>query len=643
MLSTREIVAWITCLVIAAGFVGAVYLVNSDLTADVPPAANPAESGVPPAAKPTESAALPAAKPAESAALPAAKPAENAEPPAATMQLGAEDPKVASAGIPAQQQQFLSIISDFAQKYETAPNDRAKDALRQQRAQAICGILNDLTVTNWVGTVNTLPGTDQRRGVLAVSLDKRSTIGTWDKKNNTLLKPRAAVHDAAIQLSPGQAIVFSGRFFRAKGNCIAERSPTLREAMTQPNWIMRFSAIKPADNAVPPAAKPAESAALPAAKREDAALPAAERAEDALPAARPAEEAALSAAKPADNALPPAAERAEEATLSAAKSAENAAPPAAERAEDAALPAAKPAEEAALSAAKPAENALPPTAERAEDALPAARPAEEAALSAAKPAENALPPTAERAEDAALPAAKPAEEATSAAKPADNALQPAAERAENAALPAARPAENAAPPAAERAEEAALSAAKPAENAVPLAATMQLGADLYEEDPKPTGKLYIGSLHWHAEQVAGAAGEPPDLAARADIEIPELKLNVMVSIRSNSDATLRASPRFEIHFIVPSDFVHQGVNSIPGILMSGHIPLALSAVKLTNNRFELDLGRLGLDRNLQLLKERTWFYIPLVYNDGGRALLSIAKDTLGERAFSDAHIIPAER
>ena len=144
--------------------------------------------------------------------------------------------------------------------------------------------------------------------MLAVSLDKRSTIGTWDKKNNTLLKPRTAVHDAAIQLSPGQAIVFSGRFFRAKGNCITERSPTLREAMTQPNWIMRFSAIKPADNAAPPAAK-----------REDAALPAAEPADNAVPpAAKPAEDAALPAAKPADNAVPPAARPAENAEPPAA-------------------------------------------------------------------------------------------------------------------------------------------------------------------------------------------------------------------------------------------------------------------------------------------------------------------------------------
>ena len=125
-LSTREIVAWIACLVIAAGLIvlGAVYLVNSNLTADELAAAKPAENAVPPAAER-----------AEDAAPPAAKPAENAVPPAATMQLGAEDPKIASAAdMPAQQQQFLSFISDFAQKYETAPNDKAKDALRQQRA-----------------------------------------------------------------------------------------------------------------------------------------------------------------------------------------------------------------------------------------------------------------------------------------------------------------------------------------------------------------------------------------------------------------------------------------------------------------------------------------------------------------------------
>src|SRR5215468_240744 len=98
-LSTREIVACIACLVIAAGLIvlGAVYLVNSNLTADELAAAKPAENAVPPAAER-----------AEDAAPPAAKPAENAVPPAATMQLGTdlheEDSKIASAAdMPARQ------------------------------------------------------------------------------------------------------------------------------------------------------------------------------------------------------------------------------------------------------------------------------------------------------------------------------------------------------------------------------------------------------------------------------------------------------------------------------------------------------------------------------------------------------------
>ena len=608
-----------------------------------PPAAKPAENTVAPGAERAEEAASPAAKPADDTALPAANAvppgaerAEDAAQPAASMQQLGADPKFTSAAdMPPQQQQFLSIISDFAQKYETAPNDRTKNALRQQRslrqqrARAICGIISDLTVTNWVGTVTTLPGTDQGKGVLAVSLDKRSTIGTWGRKYNTLIKPRTA---AAIQLSPGQAVVFSGRFFRAKGDCITEHSSTLREAMTQPNWIVRFSAIEPAQNAVPPVAKPAEDAAPPAAKpTDDAASPGAKAAENVVPPA--AEEAASPAAKPADGAAQPAA-KSEDAAQPTAKSAENAVPPGAERAEEATSPAAKPVDDAKLPATKLAENDVP---------------------LAAKPGVNAVPPGAERAEEATQPGQKPAEDAAQpAAKLAENAIAPGAERAEEAIPPGQKPAEDAAPPTAKPMNEAALRAAKPAEKAVPPAAegtpdtrlpgaTMQLGADLYEEDPKPSGKLYPGSVDWHAEQVEGGTGGPPDRVAQADIEIPELKLKVTLSIRQHRGAILTAGPRLEIHFTVPSDFAHRGINSVSGILMSGFVPIALSAVNVSGNSFEFDLGRLGLDRNLQLLKERTWFYVPLVYDDGGRALLSIEKDPRGERAFRDAHVISEER
>ena len=40
--------------------------------------------------------------------------------------------------------------------------------------------------------------------------------------------------------------------------------------------------------------------------------------------------------------------------------------------------------------------------------------------------------------------------------------------------------------------------------------------------------------------------------------------------------------------------------------------------------------------NEQLLKERSWFDIPIVYTNGGRAILAIEKGPLGDRAFAEA-------
>ena len=42
------------------------------------------------------------------------------------------------------------------------------------------------------------------------------------------------------------------------------------------------------------------------------------------------------------------------------------------------------------------------------------------------------------------------------------------------------------------------------------------------------------------------------------------------------------------------------------------------------------------ERNLQLLKERGWFDVPVVYGNNRRAILAVEKGTPGERAFADA-------
>ena len=43
-----------------------------------------------------------------------------------------------------------------------------------------------------------------------------------------------------------------------------------------------------------------------------------------------------------------------------------------------------------------------------------------------------------------------------------------------------------------------------------------------------------------------------------------------------------------------------------------------------------------MQRNIGLLKERSWFDVPIVYNNNRRAILAMEKGTPGERVFNEA-------
>jgi hypothetical protein len=167
---------------------------------------------------------------------------------------------------------------------------------------------------------------------------------------------------------------------------------------------------------------------------------------------------------------------------------------------------------------------------------------------------------------------------------------------------------------------------------------------LYDEDPNdPKGKQYVGSVIWRTEQIKAAGSQTADLAVRADIEIPDRKFKMTMSFRRNTDTSLPASHTAELTFILPPDFAGGGVSNVPGILMKSNeqargTPLAGLAVKVTDGFFLVGLSNVDADRarNLQLLKERSWFDVPLVYVNQRRAIIAIEKGPPGERAFNDA-------
>ena len=142
---------------------------------------------------------------------------------------------------------------------------------------------------------------------------------------------------------------------------------------------------------------------------------------------------------------------------------------------------------------------------------------------------------------------------------------------------------------------------------------------------------------WRTEPIKATGNQKPDVAVRADIEIPDRKFKMTMSFRRNTDTSLPASHTAELTFILPPDFSGGGVGNVPGILMKSNeqargTPLAGLAVKVTDGFFLVGLSNVDSDRarNLQLLKERSWFDVPLVYVNQRRAIIAIEKGSPGD-------------
>jgi hypothetical protein len=179
---------------------------------------------------------------------------------------------------------------------------------------------------------------------------------------------------------------------------------------------------------------------------------------------------------------------------------------------------------------------------------------------------------------------------------------------------------------------------------VPAAAVAQR-AVLYEENPgAPAEQLqtFVGTAVWRTETVSPGPGRPPELAMRVDVEIPDRKMTVTITMRRNPDTTLPASHTIEVQFQAPGD-PFGGVANMPGIRAkttetAQGAPLVGLVVRVMPGFFLIGLSAIDADKeqNLSLLRERGWLDVPFVYNNGRRAVLVLEKGTPGERAVNEA-------
>jgi hypothetical protein len=121
-------------------------------------------------------------------------------------------------------------------------------------------------------------------------------------------------------------------------------------------------------------------------------------------------------------------------------------------------------------------------------------------------------------------------------------------------------------------------------------------------------------------------------ALRGQLEIPDRRISMTMSLCPNSDKTLPASHIVEMVFKVSTDFPFGGISNVLGILMkeaeeTRGAPLAVASVKITPGIFLIGVSATESDmqRNRELLDGRSWFDIAIIYDNGRLAILAIEK------------------
>lgn len=202
-------------------------------------------------------------------------------------------------------------------------------------------------------------------------------------------------------------------------------------------------------------------------------------------------------------------------------------------------------------------------------------------------------------------------------------------------------------PASEATPAAAPPASPPGQPAPAAGSDVPDGAEVavfYEERFNDTpGAQHQGNVRWSVVEEAPADGQPPEPAVRAIVQIPDSGVTMTMTIRRNADATLPASHVIEMMFDVPENFPGGEIANVQRLAFKpteqdrGR-PLIGVAGKISDGFFWIALNDLqqAVQDNLSLMANEKWIDVPLAYETGQRALLSIEKGADGEAAFRDA-------
>jgi len=159
--------------------------------------------------------------------------------------LADDAPDSGAANMPQRERELIDILLSARKSYQTSHSPSpAKDARMDMQIRVIGYMRQSQLATDWIGTVKSRGITPDGNAWISIEIADGITISTWqterdDSDSGTMFRPHAKLFAPAQAAKIASPIIFSGMILKS---VLAGDD----EMVLQPQFIARFSALKPA-------------------------------------------------------------------------------------------------------------------------------------------------------------------------------------------------------------------------------------------------------------------------------------------------------------------------------------------------------------------------------------------------------------
>ncbi|MER2133361.1 MAG: hypothetical protein ABS910_01630 [Arthrobacter sp.] len=173
------------------------------------------------------------------------------EPEVETVQAPPPAPPEASYGPqPADQQAFLDAFEAGKASYENAGTELQRSVALTDRDAQMCAVSGQGNMTNWTGKILEIGANNDGLAHVKIQLSDGVKVQTWnnalsDLTDNTLIPQNAPFFSTLAGMSEGTLVTFVAQSVPSPSSCLTRSNLTDVFYAIDPNFIVRFSDIRP--------------------------------------------------------------------------------------------------------------------------------------------------------------------------------------------------------------------------------------------------------------------------------------------------------------------------------------------------------------------------------------------------------------